>query len=225
MGYKAFLEENLVKLSMPIILDESATYSDLQQEAIDRDKVKHILENRKFTEDNFATECFEEADAIRMICKYNAIGIVDDVIFQEDTFPIVGYSQRVKNELANVFQKHKLLRPNISANDLVLLLTTGQPSCKYMVPPYTTNRDLGLVLYLLLTVNAIKRNKWAAIICGSGMLLTSSGAKMQSKNLNASMNHFSNYKRTALSDKQKEIEDDVLKALSEVPISILHNKK
>ena len=36
MGYKAFLVENLVKLSMTIILDESSYYADLQQEVIDR---------------------------------------------------------------------------------------------------------------------------------------------------------------------------------------------
>lgn len=103
MGYKAFLEENLVKLSMPIILDESSTYADLQQEVIDRDKVKHILENRKFTEEHFNTETFEEANAIRMISIYNAIGVEETVIKTKGILPLRTILKRPKLNLPRSF--------------------------------------------------------------------------------------------------------------------------
>lgn len=224
MGYKAFLEENLVMLNMPIFLEESASYYDLQQEAIDRDKVKHILENRKFTEDNFASDTFEEADAIKMICKYNAIGINETFIVHDELLPFDDYPQTAKDGLAEVFRRHKLLCPDISTEDFVLLLTTGKPSCKYVIPPYTTNRDVGIVFNILVAAGALK-NRWAATICKSGMLFTSTGIKMNGKNLSAAVHWFDNYKLNYLSDKQKKIERDVMKVLANVPSAARHLKK
>ena len=225
MGYKAFLEENLVKLSMPIILDESSTYADLQQEVIDRDKVKHILENRKFTEEHFNTETFEEANAIRMISIYNAIGVEETVIKTKGILPIADYPQKAKAELAEVFRNHVLLCPALSAEDLVRLLTNGDPACKYMVPPCATNRDLGFVLHLLIQAGAIKSNRWSSIVCKYGMLLTTTGLKMQSKNLNAARSYFIDYKQAFLSEKQRSIEQEIMKVLSGVPNAIKFWKK
>lgn len=224
MSYKAFLEENLVKLSMPIILDESATYYDLQQEAIDRDKVKHILENRKFTETHFVTDIFEEADAIRMIGMYNVLGINTSSDVHEECLPLSSYPTKAKEELAKVFRDHKLLCPDISAQDLIYLLSTGMPSCKYMIPPYTRNRDFGLVLNILVSAGAMTR-KWSSTICKSGMLLTSTGAKMQDKNLSAAMHWFDDYKTISLDEKQKAIERDVMKVLSNLPNVIRRLRK
>lgn len=224
MGYKAFLEENLVMLNMPIFLEESASYYDFQQEAIDRDKVKHILENRRFTEDNFASDTFEEADAIKMICKYNAIGINETVIIHDELLPFDDYPQVAKDGIAEVFRRHKLLCPDISTEDLVLLLTTGEPSCKYVIPPYATNRDIGVVFNILVTAGALK-NRWATTICKSGMLLTSNGIKMNRKNLSAAVHWFDDYKLNYLSDKQKKVERDVMKVLANVPSAVRRLRK
>lgn len=224
MGYKAFLEENMVKLSMPIILDEKATYYDLEQEAIDRDKVKHILENRRFTEENFAVDSFAEAEAIKMICKYNTIGVNETVIRAVEVPAIVNYPQSAKDGLAKLFLKYKLLSPDITTEDLILLLSTGVPSCQYMIPPFTRNVDIGLVLNILATVGALSRN-WSSIICNSGMLLTSSGSKMQAKNLSAAMHKYDGYKVAYLDDRQKTIERDVKKILADVPSAVSQLKR
>jgi hypothetical protein len=112
--------------------------------------------------------------------------------------------------------KHKLLSPDISADDLILLLTTGKPSYPYTIPTFTRNRDIGLVLNILVSAGALTR-KWPSTICKHGMLLTSSGDKMTSKNLSASVHKFDNYVRYELDDKQKKIERDVVKVLSGLP--------
>lgn len=224
VGYKAFMEENFVRLNMPIFLNEDASYSDLLQEATDRDKVKHILENRKFTEDNFSRNTFEEADAIRMIAKYNSIGTKEPTNTSEEISPIAEFPQEVKETLAKVFCKHKLLYPDISSGDLVALLTTGIPSCKYMIPPFTKNCDLGLVLNILVAAGALPRN-WCSIISEHGMLLTSKCVGIQRKNLSATVHRFDDYKSFSLNDRQRIIEYDTLKALSSVPNALKHLKK
>ena len=201
---------------MPIFLKEDATYDDFLQEAIDRDKVKHILENRKFTEDCFATETFEETDAIRMIAKYNAIGIKETVSYSSRFLSLCDYPLEAKQKLSVLFRKYKLLCPDINSEDLILLLTTGMPSCKYMIPACTRNVDLGLVLNMLSSVGAFGRN-WSSAICSPGMLLTASGIKMQGKNLSAAVHKFDNYKLAQLDSKQKEIERDVKRILEGIP--------
>lgn len=224
IGYKAFMEEYHVRLNMPVFLDEGASYSDLLKEMTDRDKVKHILENRKFTEDNFSSETFTEGDAFKMIAKYNAIGTREIVGRPDGIQPIAEYPQEAMEGLAAVFQKYKLLCPDINANDLMLLLTTGKPSCKYMIPPLTRNGDLGLVLNILATAKALSL-KWSSIICSSGMLQTSSGATMTGKNLSAAMHKFDGHQTKYLDDLQRKIRQDVLKALSCVPNAIKNLSK
>ena len=226
IGYKAFMEENHVKLSMPIFLKEDASYDDFLQEAIDRDKVKHILENRKFTEEYFAVSSFEEEDAVKMIARYNAIGIENKKKGNphEEILPIKDYPQTAIDRLAAVFRKHKLLCPDITSDDLILLLTTGNPSCKYMIPPYSNNRDLGFVLYLLVAAGSLSRF-WSADICLAGMLLTSSGEKMTRKNLSAAVHSFDNYLSNQLNDKRRIIEQDVLAVLKNIPSAMRNLKK
>ena len=224
IGYKAFKEEFHVRLRMPISLDEDATYSDLLQEATDRDKVKHILEVRKFTEEYFRSPVFEEADAIKMIVAYNCIGTKDKENLSDGILPITNYPQEAVNGLVEIIHKHKLLTPAITAEDFVLLLTTGRPTCKYMIPPYTYNVDFGLVLYMLLTAGALASN-WCSVICKPGMLITRNGTKMMRKNLSAIVHTHDGYKRFQLSEKQKEIETDVLRVLSEVPSAIINLRK
>ena len=224
MSYKAFMEENHVRLNMPIFLEEDASYNDLLQEATDRDKVKHILENRKFTEENFACDSFGEADAIKMIAKYNSIGSNIPTSVSEKISPLAEYPQEAKEALAKVFRKHKLLCPDISSEDLVALLSTGIPSCKYMIPPYTRNCDLGLVLNILVSVGALPRN-WCSIICTHGMLLTAKCVGIQRKNLCATVHKFDGYKSYSLHDRQKDIEHDTILALSSVPNVLKHLKK
>lgn len=219
VGYKAFMEEFHVRLNMPIFLDERASYSDLLKEMTDRDKVKHILENRKFTEDNFSTDTFKESDAIKMIAKYNAIGTREIARRPNGIQPISEYPQEAMENLAAVFCKHKLLCPDINANDLRLLLTTGKPSCNYMIPPLTRNGDLGLVLNILGKAQALSR-KWSSIICSSGMLLTSSGNRMKENNLSAAMHKYDGYQTRHLDELQRRIEQDVFKALACVPNAI-----
>lgn len=224
IGYKAFFEENLVRLSMPIFIDEDTSYSDLLQEATDRDKVKHILENRKFTEDNFATDTFEEADAIKMIAKYNAIGTKAIDILHEEVLPIAKYPEEAKEGIAAVFRKHKLLCPDITSQDLLALLTTGRPSCQYMIPPFSRNGDLGLVINILSQAGALTRN-WSSIICNNGMLRTSTGAKMESKNLSAAMHKFDGVIFGQFDDKQREIHRDILRVLATVPCAVKNLRK
>lgn len=216
IGYKAFLEENLVKLSMPVILREDTSYSDLLQETIDRDKVKHILEDKKFTESFFCLQIFEEADAIRMIAKYNMIGMEDSTELSCRVVPLSDYPSKVKNELAEVFNKHALLSPSITPKDLEALLTTGNPSCKYTIPPYAKNVDIGIILNILLRAGALTRN-WSSIICGKGNLLASSGVPMQSKNLSAATHQFDSYEIISISQKQMQIAHDVKTVLSALP--------
>ena len=219
IGYKAFMEEYHVRLSMPIFLDEESTYRDLLKEMTDRDKVKHILENRKFTEDNFSTDTFEESAAIKMIAKYNAIGTKEIASRPDGIQPISEYPEEAMEKLAAVFCKYKLLCPDINAYDLRLLLTTGKPSCNYMIPPLTRNVDLGLVLNILATAKALTRN-WSSTICSSGMLLASSGVRMKEKNLSAAMHKFDGHQTRHLDEHQRQIEQDVFKALACVPNAI-----
>lgn len=98
IGYKAFMEEYHARLTMPIFLEESCSYGDLLQEVTDRNKVKHILINRKFTEENFATDSFEEVDAIRMIAKYNAIGIKKESAFPMNSYLLLITHRRPKTD-------------------------------------------------------------------------------------------------------------------------------
>lgn len=224
IGYKAFMEEFHVRLGMPAFFEAGVTYSDLLQEMTDRDKVKHILENRKFTEDSFKNPVFEETDAIKMIAKYNAIGTKEVAHVLEENLPLADYPQDVKNGLAKVLNKYQLLSPAITPEDLVLLLTTGTPSGKYMIPPYSRNVDLGLVINILVSAGALVR-KWCSIITKSGMLLSSSGEKMQRRNISAAVHKFDGYKRIYLDDKQRDIEYDVLRVLSVVPSAMKNLKK
>ena len=219
IGYKAFMEEYHARLTMPIFLEESCSYGDLLQEVTDRNKVKHILINRKFTEENFATDSFEEVDAIRMIAKYNAIGIKKEVSISNEFLPLVDYPQEAKDGLSEVFRKYKLLSPDIPTEDLILLLTTGRPSCKYMISACARNVDVGLVINMLSTAGALGR-KWSTVICSPGMLLSTSGMKMQAKNLSAAMHRFDGFKLTHLNERQKGIVRDVIKALQGVPNAI-----
>lgn len=128
----------------------------------------------------------------------------------------MGYPQEVKEGLANVLNKHQLLIPNISSEDLTLLLSTGNPSCKYMIPPCSRNVDLGLVINILLSVGALNRT-WSSTISKSGMLLTSSGEKMQRRNISAAVHKYDDYKLNYLDERQKEIVKEVLKVLSSMP--------
>ena len=224
IGYKAFMEEFHVRLSMPIFLGDDATYSDLLQEATDRDKVKHILENKKFTEDNFTSLSFQEADAIKMIVKYNAIGTKDVTNVPCEVVPFSDYPSKAKKGIADVIRKHKLLSPSITTEDLELLLCTGNPSCQYMIPPYSKNKDLGLVINILIEAGALTRH-WASIICKYGMLLTSNGSEMQRKNINAAVHSHDNYKSIYLDDKQREIEYDIMKVLAQVPSAVKNLRK
>lgn len=224
ISYKVFVEEFLVRLTMPIFLDEGATYSDLLQEATDRDKVKHILENRKFTEDNFCQNSFEEDDAVRMIDKYNATGTKEVASPHEKFQPFADYSEEAKERLAKVFNKHRLLCPDISSDDLISLLTTGEASCIYKIPPYSRNRDLGFVINILLSAGSLPRN-WCATICKHGMLLTAAGEQMQYKNLSNTVHRFDGYKYAHLDDKLKEIQRDVFEVLKSVPSAVRNLKK
>jgi hypothetical protein len=216
VGYKAFLEENIVRLSMPVFLEEGASYNDLLQESIDRDKVKHILENRKFTEGHFVSDSFEEADAIRMIAEYNAIGIEEADISAKCLAPLSDYPDEVKEGLATVFRKYKLLCPDISYSELVALLTTGNPVRQYSIPPLTKNHDVGLVIFILFSAGALSRN-WASVICEHGKLYTSSGTRMKRKNISAAMHRFDGCKFAFLDERYRDIANDVISVLSVVP--------
>ena len=219
ISYKVFHEENLVKLGMPVILDEDASYNDLLQEAIDRDKVKHILGNRKFAEGYFTSETFSESDAIRMIAKYNAMGIEDKggLPWQSDYLSV--YPEKVKDGLARIFCEYHLLTPTISTEELVALLTTGDTLRQYSIPPTARNVDLGLVIYILVAAGALA-SRWPSIICCKGNLRTVKGHKMQTRNLSAAVHRFDDYKRIYLDDRQKKIERDVLNVLADVPKAI-----
>lgn len=217
ISYKVFVEEYLVRLNMPIFLDEGATYNDLLQEATDRDKVKHILENRKFTEEHFTNLTFGEADADSMIAEYNVIGTKKgtNVYLSEELSPISSYPDEAMEGLAKVFQDYQLLSPAISAEDLLLLLESGKPSRRYTIPPYSRNGDLGLVLHILVQAAALSRG-WSARICSEGMLLTAAGIKMQAKNLNAAEHRFDRRMLHSLDDREKEIYHATLGVLKKV---------
>ena len=93
-----------------------------------------------------------------------------------------------------------------------------------MIPPYSSNRDLGFVLYLLVSAGSLSRF-WSADICLAGMLLTSSGEKMTRKNLSAAVHSFDNYLSNQLNDKRRIIEQDVLAVLKNIPSAMRNLKK
>ena len=224
ISYKVFLEENLVKLGMPVFLNEDASYNDLLQEAIDRDKVKHILENKKLTESFFKSRTFRETDAIRMIAKYNTMGIENEGELSWQSDNLSAYPDKVKDGLARIFRKYHLLTPDITSEELVALLTTGDTLYQYTVPPHARNVDFGLVINILIAAGALKR-KWPSIICGKGNLRTVNGQKMTPKNLGAAVHQFDDYKRIYLNERKQKIERDVLKVLADVPKAINNLRK
>lgn len=216
IGYKAYMEEFHVRLSMPIFFNDRVSFHELLKEATDRDKVKHILENRKFTEKHFSSPVFDESDAIKMIANYNAIGIKAIPNVLNERPPIMDYPQKVKEGLAHVVNKYQMLIPDISSEDLTLLLSTGTPSRKYMIPPYSRNVDLGLFIHILFSVGALNRT-WSSTISKPEMLLTSSGKKMQRGNISAAVHRFDGYKLNHLDYRQRDIVQDVLPVLSSMP--------
>lgn len=225
ISYKVFVEEFLVRLNMPIFLDEGATYDDLLKEATERDKVKHILENRKFTEEYFASSTFEESDADGMIAKYNAIGVRgSNGYLCENLLPLSSYSDEAKEEIAKVFLDFQLLSPAITSEDLNLLLDTDKPSCKYTIPPYSRNGDLGLVINLLIQAGALSRG-WASRICSGGMLFTAAGIKMQAKNLNAAVHRFDRRTFNSLDAREADIYHATIRVLKKVPSAQINLKK
>ena len=226
ISYKVFVEEFLVRLNMPIFLDEGASYNDLLLEATDRDKVKHILENRKFTEENFANPTFGEADADSMIAEYNVIGMKKGVngFINDELIAVTDYPDEVKEGLAKVFQNDQLLTPSITTENLMLLLDTGKPTCRYMVPPYSRNGDLGLVVHILVQAGALSR-AWSSKICGKGMLHTAAGIKMQAKNLSASVHRFDRRRIQSLDDREKDIFYATMEVLKKVPSAQKNLKK
>lgn len=88
-----------------------------------------------------------------------------------------------------------------------------------MISACASNVDVGLVINMLTTAGALGR-KWSTIICSPGMLLSTSGMKLQAKNLSAAMYRFDGFQLTHLSEKQKGIVRDVIKALQSVPNAV-----